>query len=147
MSDGLSPARSEEGACSPSAVGARLSRVDGVQWGAEGVFLLVFSSVMAVAFPIVMRFKLASPQLLREQVMLSTSRGVVIWTVLVALGAGLFGLTSVFVALEFPVGWGIAAMAISVLVCTLWYAILYRRTIREMERELMSRDAAHPDPD
>ncbi|WP_144829223.1 hypothetical protein [Microbacterium sp. BH-3-3-3] len=102
---------------------------------------------MAVAFPIVMRFKLASPQLLREQVMLSTSRGVVIWTVLVTLGAGLFGLTSVSVALEFPVGWGIAAMAISVLVCTLWYAILYRRTIREMERERMSRDAAPPDPD
>ena len=145
MSDGLSPHRSEGRACCSVAAGARLSRVGGDQWGAGDVLLLVLSSAIAVVFPIVMRRKLATPELLRDRVMFSPGGEVVAWAVGLTCYAIISGLSFALLALRDPLLWGVVAISVSLLVCVAWYVILYRRTIREMERELMSRDSSHPD--
>lgn len=106
---------------------------------------LVLSSAIAVVFPIVMRRKLATPELLRDRVMFSPGGEVVAWAVGLTCYAIISGLSFALLALRDPLLWGVVAISISLLVCVAWYVILYRRTIREMERELMSRDSSHPD--
>lgn len=147
MSDGLSPHRSEGRAFVGVAAGIRLSRVGEDQWGAPEVLLLMLSSAIAVVFPIVMRRKFATPKLLRERVLFSPRGEVALWTVGPASYAVISGLPFVSLALHYPFFWGVVAMSISLLACAAWYAVLYRRMISELERELMSRYSAEPDPD
>ncbi|MCM3500888.1 hypothetical protein M3667_03220 [Microbacterium sp. P26] len=117
------------------------------QWGATEVLLLVLSSSIAVAYPIVTRRKLATPTLLRERVLFSPRGEIVAWTVVLTCYAVISGLPFVLLATRYPFLWGVVAMSISMLASVAWYVVLYRRMIIEMERELMSRYSAQPDPD
>lgn len=106
------------------------------EWGPLEWLLLALSTVVAVALPPAMRLKLATPTLLRERVLYSRPRAVVVQTVMLRFGACAVGIPLGLGVERFPILWGTVLLAVAALFSSLWYAYLYRRTLRQMEDEV-----------
>lgn len=106
------------------------------EWGPPEWLLLALSAVVAAALPLGMRLKLATPPLLRERVLSSRPRAVVVQTIITCVGACAVGIPLGLGAARFPVLWGTVLLAASALSSSLWYAYLYRRTLHQMEGDV-----------
>lgn len=106
------------------------------EWGPDVWLLMVLSALIAVGLPVATRVKLATPAMLRERI-LSSRPGEVLARIVAACASGCaVGLLLASGGARFPILWGTAFIALSIVVSSLWYAVLYCRTRSRMESEL-----------
>lgn len=106
------------------------------EWGPDVWLLMVLSALVAVGLPVATRVKLATPAMLRERILYSRPGEVLAQTVAACASGCAVGLLFASGGARFPILWGTAFIALSIVVSSLWYAVLYCRTRSRMESEL-----------